>query len=75
MRFPHEHDRHLTGWKFLCGLASLCLICSVGAVANVGIASVLFADHTTCWLLGPAGAAMSAIWNYALSWALTWRSV
>lgn len=67
-------DRRLTGWKFLYGLVSFCLICSVGAFANVGIASVLFADHAVWWAAGLAGAAMSAIWNYALTSALTWRT-
>jgi dolichol-phosphate mannosyltransferase len=66
-------DRRLTGWRFLTGLLSFCAICSVGAVANIGIASVLFADHTMWWLAGIAGAAMSAVWNYALTSALTWR--
>ncbi len=66
-------DRRLHGWKFVTGLLSFCLICSVGAIANVGIASVLFADHAMWWVAGLAGAAMSAIWNYALSSALTWR--
>jgi dolichol-phosphate mannosyltransferase len=34
------HDRRLTGWKFVRGLLSFALICSVGAVANVGIATL-----------------------------------
>jgi dolichol-phosphate mannosyltransferase len=67
-------DRRLTGWKFLSGLVSFCLICGVGAVANVGIASVLFADHALWWLAGLAGAAMSVVWNYAVTSALTWRN-
>jgi dolichol-phosphate mannosyltransferase len=66
-------DRRLTGWKFVRGLASFCLICGVGAAANVGIASVLFAGNTKWWLAGLAGAAMSAVWNYAMTSALTWR--
>jgi len=49
------------------------LICGAGAVANVGIASVLFAGNTQWWLAGLAGAAMSAVWNYAMTSALTWR--
>ena len=66
-------DRRLTGGKFVYGLVSFCLICSVGAVANVGIASVLFADHAMWWVAGLAGAAMSVVWNYAMTSALTWR--
>jgi dolichol-phosphate mannosyltransferase len=66
-------DRRLTGWKFVTGLVSFCLICGIGAVANVGIAAVLFAGHAHWWLAGLAGAAMSAVWNYAMTSALTWR--
>lgn len=67
-------DRRLHGWKFVYGLVTFCLICSVGAVANVGVATVLFADHTMWWLAGLAGAAMSVVWNYAMTSALTWRN-
>ena len=67
-------DRRLTGWKFVYGLASFGLICSIGAVANVGIASVLFAEHAMWWVAGMAGAAMSVVWNYAMTSALTWRT-
>ncbi len=67
-------DRRLTGWKFVYGLVSFCLICGIGAVANVGIASVLFADHAMWWVAGLAGAAMSVVWNYAVTSALTWRN-
>ena len=67
-------DRRLTGWKFVYGLASFCLICGIGAVANVGIATVLFQDHTMWWVAGLAGAAMSVVWNYAMTSTLTWRN-
>ncbi len=67
-------DRRLTGRKFVYGLVSFCLICSVGAAANVGIAAVLFADHAMWWAAGLAGAAMSVVWNYAMTSALTWRN-
>jgi dolichol-phosphate mannosyltransferase len=68
------HDRRLTGWKFLRGLLSFALICSFGAVANVGIATLLFTErHAFWWVAGIAGAAMSAVWNYAVTSALTWR--
>jgi dolichol-phosphate mannosyltransferase len=67
-------DRRLSGWKFVYGLVSFCLICGIGAVANVGIATLLFQDHTMWWIAGLAGAAMSVVWNYAMTSTLTWRS-
>src|SRR5215471_17343845 len=36
------HDRRLSGLRFLRGLLSFGLICSFGAIANVGIATLLF---------------------------------
>jgi dolichol-phosphate mannosyltransferase len=69
------HDRRLTGWQFLRGLLSFALICSFGAIANVGIATLLFTrQHSYWWVAGIAGAAMSAVWNYAVTSAFTWRS-
>ena len=68
------HDRLLTGWRFVRGLFSFALICSFGAIANVGIATLLFTQqHSLWWVAGIAGAAMSAVWNYAVSSTFTWR--
>jgi dolichol-phosphate mannosyltransferase len=68
-------DRRRKGFGFVRGLASFCLVCSVGALANVGIATLLFdREHALWWVAGLAGAAMSAVWNYAVSSLVTWRS-
>jgi dolichol-phosphate mannosyltransferase len=66
-------DRRLTGRKFFLGLLSFCLICAIGAVANVGVADFLFAQQQPWWLAGVAGALVSSIWNYCASSALTWH--
>ena len=69
------HDRRLTGWRFLRGLVSFALICSFGAIANVGVATFLFTQkHSLWWVSGIAGAAMSAVWNYTVTSFVTWRS-
>jgi dolichol-phosphate mannosyltransferase len=69
------YDRRLTGWRFVRGLLSFGLICSFGAAANVGIATLLFTQqHLVWWVAGIAGAAMSAVWNYAVTSAFTWRA-
>jgi dolichol-phosphate mannosyltransferase len=69
------HDRRLTGWQFVRGLLSFALICSFGAIANVGIATMLFTQqHAYWWVAGVAGAAMSAVWNYAVSSTYTWQA-
>lgn len=67
-------DRRLAGWRFLQGLLSFAVICAVGAVANVGIASFLFGSgRSSWWVAGLAGAAMSSVWNYAVSSVVTWK--
>lgn len=65
-------DRQLRGWKLLSGLLSFALVCSVGAAANVGVAAAVFQRQYAWWLSGLAGAAVGAVWNYAVSSLFTW---
>ena len=67
-------DQRLRGARFVRGLAVFSLVCCVGAVANLGIASLMLsAEHEVWWVAGLAGAAMSLVWNYAVGSTLTWR--
>jgi dolichol-phosphate mannosyltransferase len=66
-------DRRLRGRRFFTGLLSFYTVCSLGAVANVGIASAAFANHYTWWASGLAGVAVGVVWNYAVSSVLTWK--
>ena len=67
-------DRRLTGMRFATGLATFAAISAVGAVANVNVSSLLFGPaHSSWYVAGFAGAAMSLVWNYAVSSAVTWR--
>lgn len=66
-------DLRLKGLRLLWGLLSFYAICGLGAAANVGIAAQLFGGDHSWWLAGLAGAAISAVWNYALSSVVTWR--
>lgn len=66
-------DRRLTGLQALWGLLTFYAVCSVGAVANVGVASWIYDARSSWWLAGTAGALMGAVFNYAASSALTWR--
>jgi dolichol-phosphate mannosyltransferase len=65
-------DRRLVGKRWILGFLSFSLVCSVGAVANVGIGSVLHGQSTVWWLAGLAGAAVGSIWNYAATSWFTW---
>jgi dolichol-phosphate mannosyltransferase len=66
-------DKRLKGWRLLRGLVSFYLICAVGAVANVGIATYAFAEHQTWWVAGIAGVIVGSVWNYAVSSIFTWK--
>lgn len=67
-------DRRLKGWGILRGLTSFYAICGLGAVANIGIASYLFAQQEIWWFAGIAGILVGSVWNYAVSSIFTWKS-
>jgi len=71
--FLTYRDRRRRGLKLLTGLLSFYVICSVGVVANVGVASFVFREHYRWWLAGVAGAIVGTVWNYAASAIFTWR--
>jgi len=68
-------DKRLKGlWGILGGLLSFYLACSIGLVANVGIANYLVVgQHYDQWLSAVAGILVGAVWNYAVSSVFTWR--
>jgi dolichol-phosphate mannosyltransferase len=66
-------DQRLRGVRLWQGLVSFYLICAVGAVANIGVAEVVFNRQGTWWIAGLAGAAIGVVWNFAVSSYLTWR--
>jgi dolichol-phosphate mannosyltransferase len=61
------------GFDKLRGFIAFALGCSVGALANIDIASWVYKSNRTWWLAGLAGAALSVVWNYAVSTNLIWR--
>jgi dolichol-phosphate mannosyltransferase len=65
-------DRRLRGAAWLRGWASFALACSVGAIANVGVATVLFARETSWLLAAVAGILVGAVWNYTVTGFYTW---
>jgi dolichol-phosphate mannosyltransferase len=70
-------DRRLRGWGLVRGWISFTLACSLGAVANVGIATYLFntAPEGGLWwvLSASAGIIVGAVWNYAVTSVYTWN--
>jgi dolichol-phosphate mannosyltransferase len=67
-------DKRLKGLgRVLLGLLSFYAVCSVGAVASVGIADFLFVQDYAWWISGICGVLVGAVWNYAMSALFTWR--
>ena len=67
-------DRRLKGAKALLnGWVAFCIVCSVGAVANVGVAAFLHDVRQGAWAASAmVGVLVGAVWNYALSSRFTW---
>jgi dolichol-phosphate mannosyltransferase len=65
-------DQRLRGSAWFTGLATFVAACSIGALANVGIATYLFATHAQWLLAALAGVLVSAVWNYSVTQIYTW---
>jgi dolichol-phosphate mannosyltransferase len=66
-------DQRLRGRAFLAGLSSFYAIGAVGAIANVGIAQLLFEQGGSWWLGGISGALIGVVWNFTMTSFFTWR--
>ena len=66
-------DQRLTGWRFLAGLIRFQVICAVGAISNIGIATWIYDYNRVWWIAGLGGALIGAVWNFVVSAALVWR--
>jgi dolichol-phosphate mannosyltransferase len=71
--FLTYRDQRLKGFGILRGLLLFYLVCSVGLVANVGVAFSVYDQEPIWWLAGAAGALMGVVWNYAMSGLFVWR--
>jgi dolichol-phosphate mannosyltransferase len=70
--FLTYRDQRLKGWRWIKGLISFMIACSIGALANVGIANYLF-DNRTQWILASlAGVMVGAVWNYTVTQLYVW---
>jgi dolichol-phosphate mannosyltransferase len=65
-------SRRLRGWSWARGLAIFMIACSVGALANVGVATYLFQNQARWMLAGVAGILVGSVWNYGVTQLYTW---
>jgi dolichol-phosphate mannosyltransferase len=66
-------DQRLRGARLIRGLIAFYIVCSVGLLANVGVAFSVYNQQPIWWLAGVAGALMGVVWNYGISSLLVWR--
>jgi dolichol-phosphate mannosyltransferase len=71
--FLTYRDQRLKGFAILRGLLLFYLVCSVGLLANVGVAFSVYDQEPIWWLAGASGALMGVVWNYAMSGLFVWR--
>ena len=65
-------DKRLRGLRWLSGLASFMALCSIGALANVGVARFVFENDGRWALAALAGILIGVVWNYAVTSLYTW---
>lgn len=66
-------EQKLKGKHLFYGLFSFYLVCSLGALVNIGFADLLYEKKFHWAISGTAGALIGAVWNYALSSIFTWK--
>lgn len=66
-------DMQLHGWRWFKGWFTFSLACSIGAMANVGVASYIY-DMQFFWgLAALAGILVGVLWNYVITMLFTWK--
>lgn len=66
-------DLRLRGARLAWGWITFVLACSIGALANVGVASYIYEVQHTGWAPAAlAGIVISSVWNYVASGLFTW---
>ena len=66
-------DRRLKGFGAAKGLLVFYVICGIGTVSNIAVASWLYQFYPRWIAPGLAGAVIGAVWNFTLSSQLLWR--
>jgi dolichol-phosphate mannosyltransferase len=66
-------DRRLTGWSAVTGALLFCVVCSFGALANIGVAELAIKETPNWSLAGIAGAIMGAVFNFGAASSIVWR--
>lgn len=66
-------NKKLRGKRWFTGLLTFYAVCSIGALANVSVASWIYAFDGQFYLAGLLGVLMSVVFNYSVTKVFTWR--
>jgi dolichol-phosphate mannosyltransferase len=66
-------DQRLHGAAIVKGLLTFYVICAIGALSNIGVATWLYTSEPVWWLAGLLGSFVGAVWNYSISGLLVWK--
>jgi dolichol-phosphate mannosyltransferase len=70
-----HRDSRLRGWSLLPGMVVFFEVCALGALSNFALAKLLYSAGSPWQLAGIVGMAVSSVWNYSVTAALSWRRV
>ncbi|HKW99361.1 MAG TPA: glycosyltransferase family 2 protein [Bryobacteraceae bacterium] len=70
-----HRDRRLRGWNLFPGLIVFFEVCALGALSNFALAKLLYSAGLPWYFAAMAGIAISSVWNYSVTAALSWRQV
>lgn len=67
-------DRQLKGASYYAGFIMFALLCSVGVLGNIGVASIIHEQYDSLFYVLPAmaGAFITVVWNYIATQAFVW---
>ena len=66
-------NKKLRGARWFTGLLTFYAVCSIGALANVSVASWIYAFDGQFYVAGLLGVLMSVVFNYSVTKVFTWR--
>ncbi len=66
-------DVRLRGRRLVTGLLSFYAVCSIGFLANVSFAEMLYERGHPWWIAGAAGVLIGCVWNFGASAIFTWK--
>ena len=67
----YRRDR-LRGRSFLAGYVIFCVVCSLGAIANISVADLTMNEMHSWPIAGVAGALMSSVFNFSVATRFVW---